>query len=73
MSSNQHFQFPYEYSGTHIEKYNEIIRNIVQENEINMIDLYRYHLPYDSIDGTHPSVRGMDTLAGLVIRAMEDK
>ena len=73
MSSNQHFQFPYEYSGTHIEKYNEIIRNLVQENEINMIDLYRYHLPYDSIDGTHPSVRGMDTLAGLVIRAMEDK
>ena len=34
------------------------------------IDLYKYAVPYDSIDGTHPNKGGMSTLADLILREM---
>lgn len=70
MSSNPSFKFPYDYGGTHIEIYNQIIRDTVSEYQCKVIDLYDYHLPYNSIDGTHPNADGMNTLATMVIRSM---
>lgn len=70
MLTNKNFQFPYSYGGTHIEVFNEMIRNEASLFHCGIIDLYQYHIPYDSIDGTHPTVDGMNTLAALVIRSM---
>lgn len=62
------FKFPCEYSGTHIEDYNDIIRRLVKENKCKLIDLYNCGMPYDSIDGTHPTSVGMSTIAVSIIR-----
>lgn len=70
MSKNPDFTFPHKYSGTHIEEYNEIIRKISFQNKCKLIDLYRCRMPYDSIDGTHPTSKGMSTIATAVIREM---
>ncbi|MDE5670238.1 MAG: TIGR02452 family protein [Eubacterium sp.] len=71
MSSNPSFNFPYKYGGTHIEEYNQIIKDTADINNCKIIDLYSYHIPYDSIDGSHPNADGMNTLATLMIREIE--
>lgn len=74
MYSNQNFKFPYSYAGTHIVKYNDVIKENVEaykgkaEGEIKYVDLYRYNMPYDTIDGIHPNLWGMNTLALLVLQ-----
>lgn len=73
MSSNQSFKFPYEYGGMHIEEYNQIIKNTADMYNCKVIDLYSYHIPYDSIDGSHPNADGMNTLATLMIREIGGK
>lgn len=73
MSANPSFKFPYKYGGTHIEKYNQIIKDTADMNNCKIIDLYSYHIPYDSIDGSHPNADGMNTLATLMIREIGGK
>ena len=73
MSSNPSFNFPYEYGGMHIEKYNQIIKDTAETHKCKVIDLYSYHIPYDSIDGSHPNADGMNTLATLIIREIEER
>ncbi len=73
MSANPSFKFPYKYGGTHIEEYNQIIKNTAAMYNCKMIDLYSYHIPYDSIDGSHPNTDGMNTLASLMIREIGGK
>lgn len=70
ISKRPDFQFPHKYAGTHIEEYNEIIRNVVRHNGCKLIDLYNYKIAYDSIDGSHPTNAGMNTIATMVIREM---
>lgn len=73
MSGNPAFTFPHSYGGTHIEVYNEIIRSVVVNSNCRLIDLYENHMPYDSVDGSHPTTNGMNTLATMVIRSLAGK
>lgn len=73
MSVNPSFTFPKSIGGTDIEKYNAVIRDCADKKKCKIIDLYKYHLPYDSIDGIHPNRNGMNTLATLMLREMLDK
>lgn len=73
ISKRPDFQFPHKYAGTHIEAYNDSIRKISKEYNCKLIDLYNYHTPYDTIDGTHPNESGMNTIATLVLREMADE
>lgn len=73
MSSNSSFAFPYTYGGKHIEEYNRIIMNTANIYSCKVIDLYGYHLPYDTIDGTHPNAQGMNILATMMIREIGGK
>ncbi len=72
MSSNPSFKFPYEYGGMHIEEYNKIIKDTANQYNCKILDLYCYHIPYDSIDGSHPNSDGMKTLATLVCSEIEN-
>lgn len=72
MSRNDNFKFPHKYAGTHIEVYNDIIRDVVRGYQCNLIDLYQNKMPYDSFDGSHPTQAGMKTLATEIIRAMAE-
>lgn len=73
ISQRPDFTFPHSHAGVHIEEYNNIIREVVQKNGCNLIDLYSYKTPYDSMDGSHPTSDGMNTIAQMVIRSMSNK
>lgn len=73
MSSNHLFAFPYDRAGIHIEKYNEKIKQSAKCYECNLIDLYSYNKPNDTIDGSHPNADGMNTLATLICHALSDE
>lgn len=73
MSNNASFKFPHSFAGTHIDWYNDSIRKIVKDSNCNLIDLYNYHISYDTIDGTHPNESGMNTIAILILRAMAEE
>lgn len=70
ISSAPSFEFPYTYGGTHIEQYNEVVKAIAIQNNCKIIDLYDYGQPYDSADGSHPNISGMQTLATVVSISM---
>ena len=70
MSGKPSFVFPENYGGINIEKYNAVIRNAAESKNCTVIDIYKYHLSYDSIDGSHPNRDGMQTLAALMLREM---
>lgn len=67
MSGNCRFEFPYCYGGTHLDEYNQVIRQKTEKYYLNYIPLVT---PYDTIDGTHPNDSGMNTIAEAVICAM---
>ena len=70
MGSNQSFLFPENYGGWPISDYNSIIRNSAFQNDCHLIDLFAFDLPYDSIDGSHPTEQGMQTLSKMICRSM---
>ncbi len=70
MPANPSFVFPHTYGGTHIERFNAVIRQKAAAAGCRVIDFYRHHTPYDSIDGTHPTAAGMNTLALLALGEM---
>lgn len=73
MQSKDDFVFPYYYGGIHMKEYNNIIKKCVKSNHKNHVnicymDTYKHSVPYDSIDGSHPTAAGMKTIADLIIR-----
>lgn len=70
ISNRPDFSFPYTYGGIHIEIYNKVIRFIAAEKKCKLIDYERYCLPYDSLDGSHPTSEGMNILAMIGIKEM---
>lgn len=67
IASKPQFVFPEAYAGIHIEKYNDVIRNLSDEYPIKVIDLYRAGCKYDSMDGIHPTKLGMQQIADSII------
>lgn len=72
MSSNAMFLFPYEYKNIHLDKYNQAIRNIASVQKCKLLDLYKYNILYDSMDGTHPNKEGMITISNLIIKCINE-
>lgn len=67
IASKPQFVFPETFAGTHIEKYNDVIRKLSDEYPIRVIDLYRAGCKYDSMDGIHPTKLGMQQIADSII------
>ena len=72
MSANPAFIFPENLNGNDINYYNNTITSVANDMDCNIIDLYSYNIPYDTIDGTHPNRAGMSTIAQLVIRELKE-
>lgn len=73
VSSKPQLLFPYAPGGIHIDAYNQVIRAVAQAQGCGVIDFYQCHIPYDSLDITHPVADGMRTLADMAIREMTGK
>ncbi len=71
MSNNPSFVFPKIYYGNNIDDYNKIIYDIAEKQKCKYIRLWRDEIPYDSMDGTHPNLNGMRTLATKIIRYVD--
>ena len=63
--------FPYERMGVHMKVYCDIIKELANENGCRVIDIYSHLVPYDTVDGFHPSGKGMEALARIVIEEVE--
>ena len=70
MSQNPAFQFPFSFGGIRLDEYNDLIRQAAGSCQCLVLDLEKYHMPYDSIDGSHPNAEGMKTLAMLILREL---
>lgn len=68
MKSNPSFTFPYTFGGYHIEDYCDIIKEKAQMFNCRLIDLYSENTPYDAVDGSHPTKKGMKTLAKIMLK-----
>ncbi|MBO4934980.1 MAG: SGNH/GDSL hydrolase family protein [Clostridia bacterium] len=66
------FVFPPVCEGVHVETFNDIIRQAVEDEggNVRLIDFYGFHTPYSSVDGTHPDADGMESLADMAVRSM---
>lgn len=69
-SKKENFQFPYYYAGRNILDYNAAIRACAEEGNCRVVDLEKHPEMVDTMDGFHPNVRGMQTIANAVICAM---
>lgn len=65
---NDRGEFPFERRGVHMKVYSDIIKASALKNDCKVIDIYPYLFPYDSVDGYHPSAKGMEALAQLMIK-----
>ena len=72
-SVREKFTFSYFSNGRHIAEYCEAIRESAKEMDCHVIDLYTYGEPHDTIDGCHPNVDGMKTLATAVFKALTNR
>lgn len=73
MASKPTFEFPHSHGGIHIDLYNNVIRRLAVLKGCALIDLNDAHLPYDAVDGSHPTERGMRTLASLMLHSLCDR
>lgn len=69
----QNFVFPEAHGGVHMCEYNHQIVNAALAAGLFVADLYSQEIPYDTLDGTHPTKKGMDTLAMLMVRQIADE
>ena len=69
-SDNPDYKFNPTYGGTHMEVYNDVIRQAAREYQCDIADIYHCQTPCDTIDGLHPNASGMRTLAAEVIRSI---
>lgn len=53
--------------GVHIKEYCDIIKDVAVKNSAKVIDFYSGSVRYDTIDGFHPSAKGMKFLADVLI------
>ena len=65
-SSMENFEFSYYYDGRHIAEYSEVIRQCARRNGCRVIDLENKE-KVDTLDGCHPNLDGMMTMANVII------
>ena len=70
MVSDPAMVFPESYGGISIREYNHQIANAALASGCCLADLFAQEVPFDTLDGSHPTAGGMDTLAMLMIRQM---
>ena len=73
IASRPDFRFPEAFGGVNIREYNYQIANAALAAGVCLADIHSQEIPFDTLDGTHPTAKGMDTLAMLMIRQMADE
>lgn len=64
--------FPESYAGTRFDDYNEAIRKVCKKERCCLADIASFNIPYETLDGTHPTNEGHITLAHAWIRCLRE-
>ncbi len=64
--------FCWQLRGISLADYNEAIRSAAQHDGCRSVDAAALGSDYETTDGTHPTMRGMQQIAAMVIAALED-
>ncbi len=59
--------FPFERRGVHMKEYCNIIKELSLRHGCRLIDLYSPLTPYRTLDGFHPSEKGMKAIAQRIL------
>lgn len=70
MASSEESTFTYRLRGVPFNAYNDAIRAAARENGCHVADMRALGRDYETLDGTHPTARGMRQFASFVLRAM---
>lgn len=62
--------FRSKYKGISLEAYNEAIREVARAQGARVLDVAAFAAPFDTLDGTHPTRRGMQQLSAAVLEAL---
>ncbi len=65
------FEFPYYYGGRHISEYCDAIKEIAQQYNCRVIDLYSGGESYDTLDGFHPNSSGMRAITKELLKMLK--
>ena len=57
------WRFPEKYAGVPLSKYNEMIRKICQDEKVELADLEKTNIRYETLDGSHPTALGHSQIA----------
>lgn len=72
IEGNPDWIFPNRFSGTDLEEYNEVIRQTTVKNHCVLADLAATGARYETLDGTHPTAKGHETIAKCWISCLRD-
>lgn len=62
IAANESWIFPEQFSLTNFEDYNQSIRQVCKKENCYLADLSALNWRYETLDGTHPTKNGHDTL-----------
>ena len=63
LKQNKLWDFPNRLGGISIDEYNEAIRRAAFNCHVDLADLAKHDRRYETLDGTHPTARGHQTIA----------
>lgn len=64
--------FPETFAGYSFSSYNEVIRRVVRQNGCLLADLASKNIRYETLDGSHPTIQGHQTLYELWEACLKD-
>lgn len=70
MEKDPSFRFDENRWNSTMEDFNAIVRSTAKEKGVHLTDLYAHGTAYDSIEGCHPTKKGMETLSELMLKEM---
>lgn len=62
--------FPEAYAGINFEEYNSAIRKICKKQKCYLADMGSLNIRYETLDGSHPTARGHQAIAGAWIECL---
>ncbi len=72
-SRDPFYKAPTTYNGITNDAYNRVISNVVHASGCHLIDLAKKCERVDTIDGLHPNIDGMTSIADAVIEVMKNE
>lgn len=66
------WEFPEKFAGFELKEYNDVIRRITKKNSCLLADIALSNENCETLDGSHPTVKGHATLAGAWIDCLSE-